>query len=62
MDKKMHKITTKMKTAEKDIKMGKAKQAAKVLKRAEEKNEKLVKIDREVRDPLIKKCKKAMKK
>ena len=62
MDKKMHQITKRMETAEKDIKAGKSKAATKVLKKAEKKNEKLVKIDREVRDPLIAKCKKTMKK
>lgn len=62
MDKKMHKVTEKMKVAEKDIKKGKTKAAVKMLKKAEKKNEKLVKIDRDVRDPLIEKCKKKMKK
>lgn len=62
MDKKMHKVTEKMKMAEKDIKKGKSKAAVKVLKKAEKKNEKLVKIDRDIRDPLIEKCKKKMKK
>lgn len=58
----MHKVTEKMKVAEKDIKKGKTKAAVKMLKKAEKKNEKLVKIDRDVRDPLIEKCKKKMKK
>ena len=58
MDKKMHKITESMKTAEKDVKMGKTKAAVKVLKKAEKKNELLVKIDKNVRDPLIDKAKK----
>ncbi len=58
MDKKMHQVTKRMKTAEKDIKKGKPKAASKVLKKAERKNEKLVKIDREVRDPIMKKFKK----
>lgn len=58
MDKKMHQVTKRMKTAEKDIKKGKSKKAVKVLKKAEKKNEKLVKIDRKVRDPIIKKAKK----
>lgn len=62
MDKKMHAVTKQIKTAEKDIKKGEPKKAAKVLKKAEAKNEKLVKIDREVRDPLVKECKKDMKK
>lgn len=55
MDKKMHKVTKSMKVAEKDIKMGKKKAAVKTLKKAEKKNEKLVKIDKKVRDPMIKK-------
>jgi hypothetical protein len=62
MDKKMHKVTEKMKVAEKDIKKGKKGAAVKTLKSAEKKNEKLVKIDRDVRDPMIDKCKKMMKK
>ena len=62
MDKKMHKITKSMKAAEKDVVKGKPKAAVKVLKKAEKKNEKLVKEDREVRDPLIKACGKKMKK
>lgn len=62
MDKKMHKVTKSIKVAEKDVKKGKKKEAVKVLKKAEKKNEKLVKIDREVRDPMIKECKKEMKK
>jgi len=62
MDKKMHKVTLEMKRAEKDIKKGKKKEAVKELSKAEKKNEKLVKIDREVRDPLIKKAKKMVKK
>lgn len=62
MDKKMHKITEKMKKASADMKKGKVKEAEKVLKGAEKKNEKLVKIDRTVRDPMIKKCKMEMKK
>ena len=61
MDKKMHKVTLKMKEAEKDIKKGKPKLAAKVLKNAEKKNEKLVKIDKNVRDPIIDKFKKMKK-
>lgn len=62
MDRKMHKVTEKMRVAEKDIKKGKLKAAKRTLKSAEKKNEKLVKIDRDVRDPLIDKCKKTMKK
>ena len=62
MDKKMHQVTKRMKTAEKDVKMGKKKAAVKVLKKAESKNEKLVKIDKKVRDPMIEKYKKLTKK
>ena len=62
MDKKMHQVTKKMQIAKDDIRKGKVKQAQKVLHKAEEKNEKLVKIDKNVRDPMIKKCKKEMKK
>jgi hypothetical protein len=62
MDKKMHQVTKKMKTAEKDLRMGKKKQAAEVLKKAEKSNEKLVKIDKEVRDPKIEKYDKMKKK
>lgn len=61
MDKKMHQVTKKIKKAEKDIRKGKEKEAVKVLKKAEKKNEKLVKIDKNIRDPLIKKCKKERK-
>lgn len=61
MDKKMHKVTTAMKMAEKDMKKGKGKMAVKVLKKAEKKNEKLVKMDKNVRDPMIDKFKKAKK-
>ncbi len=58
MDKKMHKVTEAMKKAEVDVKKNKPKAAIKVLKKAEKKNEKLVKIDKNVRDPLIDKAKK----
>jgi hypothetical protein len=51
-----------METAVRDINKGKKKAATTVLKKAEKKNEKLVKIDRDVRDPLIAKCKKSMHK
>ena len=61
MDKKIHKITKSMEKAEKDIKKGKPKAAAKVLKGAEKKNEKLKVEDRDVRDPIIDKFKKAKK-
>lgn len=62
MDKKMHQVTKKMEVAAKDISKGKPKEAKKVLKKAEKKNEKLVKIDKNVRDPMIKKCKKIISK
>jgi|HubBroStandDraft_5_1064220.scaffolds.fasta_scaffold5352342_1 hypothetical protein len=61
MDKKIHKVTLKMKKAQKDIEKGKPKQAVKVLKGAEKKNEKLKREDRDVRDPMIDKFKKAKK-
>lgn len=61
MDKKMHQVSKRIATAEKDIKKGKSKEAVKVLAKAEKKNEKLVKIDKNIRDPLIEKCKKSMK-
>lgn len=61
MDKKMHQVTERMKTAGKDIKKGATKKASEVLAKAEKKNEKLVKIDKDVRDPMIKKCKSEMK-
>jgi hypothetical protein len=62
LDKKMHQVTKRMKTAEKDVKKGAAKAAVKVLEKAEKKNEKLVKIDRDVRDPIIEKFEKMKKK
>lgn len=61
LDKKIHKITEKMRVAEKDIKKGKPKVAEKVLKGAEKKNEKLKREDRDIRDPMIDKFKKAKK-
>ncbi len=61
MDKKMAKVTKKIKVAEKDIKENKPKAAVKVLKGAAKKNEKLTKIDKEVRDPEIKAYKKMKK-
>lgn len=61
MDKKMHQVTEKMKKAEKILKRGNRPSAIKMIKSAEKKNEKLVKEDKNVRDPLIKKCKKEMK-
>src|SRR5665213_3194537 len=62
MDEKMAKVTKEMKMAEKDVKKGKPKAAVKELKKAEKKNVKLTKIDREERDPFIKKAKKMLKK
>lgn len=62
MDKKMHQVTKRIKTAAKDVKKGEPKAAVKVLDKAAKKNEKLVKLDRDVRDPMITKCKKEMKK
>lgn len=50
MDKKMKKVTQKIQKAEK------------LLKKSEKENMKLTKIDKNVRDPLIDKCKKDMKK
>ena len=61
MDKKMAKVTRQMKTAGRDIKKGKKKAALKVLQKAEKKNVKLTKIDREVRDPIMKKYAKMKK-
>lgn len=58
MDKKMHKVTEKMKVAEKDLRKHKPKEAVKVLKKAVKENERLVKIDKNVRDPMIDKYKK----
>lgn len=62
MDKKMAQVTKEMKVAEKDVKKGKKAAAVKTLKKAEKKNVKLTKLDREVRDPMLKKCKKVVKK
>lgn len=62
MDKKIHQVTKRMKTAEHDIRSGKKKAALKVLSKAEKKNEKLVKIDKKVRDPQVKAYKKMKKK
>lgn len=61
LDKKIHKITEKMRAAEKDVKSGKSKAAVQVLKGAEKKNEKLKVEDRDKRDPIINKFKKAKK-
>ncbi len=60
MDKKMHQVTKRMETAEKALRRGNKSEAVQVLDKAEKKNEKLVKIDKDVRDPMIKKCKKMM--
>lgn len=58
MDKKMRKVTKKIRHAEKDIKEGKPKMALKTLKKAEKKNVKLANFDEKVRDPEIKAYKK----
>jgi hypothetical protein len=58
MDKKMHKVTKQMQTAVKDVRKGDPKRAVKTLKKAEKKNEKLVRIDKTVRDPVIHKVEK----
>lgn len=58
----MAKVTKQMKTAGRDMKKSEPKAAMKALKGAEKKNVKLTKIDREERDPMIKKYKKIMKK
>lgn len=55
MDKKIHQITKKMKTAEKDIKKNQPQKAKEVLKKAEKQNEVLKRIDRDERDPIIEK-------
>ena len=62
MDRKMKNVTRYIKTAGRDIKSGKKSAALKALKGAEKKNVKLTKIDREIRDPLIKKAKKMERK
>ncbi len=59
VDKKMHQVTKRMETAQKDIKKGEPKAAEKVLKKAEKKNEKLVKIDKNQRDPVMHSVEKA---
>ncbi len=53
MDRRMHKVTKKIGTAEHNIRKGKSKAAERVLKAAATANEKLVKIDKNVRDPEI---------
>lgn len=58
MDKKMKVVTEEMKMAEKSLKKGKKKKALKTLHKAERENERLTKIDKEVRDPFIEKCEK----
>ncbi len=62
MDKAMHQVTKRIKTATHDLMKGQKKRAIEVLSKAAKKNEKLVKIDREVRDPEIKAYKKMKKK
>jgi hypothetical protein len=54
----MHKVTKKIETAEHNLRKGKAKAAERVLKAAASANEKLVKIDRDVRDPALEKYEK----
>lgn len=61
MDKKLHKVTKTIEVAAKDVKKGKPKAAVKALKGAVKKNEKLVKEDRDIRDPAMKKLAKAKK-
>lgn len=61
MDRKIHQVTKRMETAVRDIKKGKPREAAKVLKKAEKKNEVLKRIDRDKRDPMIEKYKKMKK-
>ena len=58
MDKKMRKVTKKIRRAEKDIRHGHPKDALKTLKRAEKKNEMLANFDEKVRDPEIRNYKK----
>ena len=60
MDKKMALVTGAIKTGERDIKAGKKGAAIKALEGAAKKNVKLTKEDRDVRDPLIERCKKDM--
>lgn len=62
MDRKMHKITRKIETAEGNIRKGKSKAAERVLKAAATANEKLVKIDKNIRDPEIEAYKKMKRK
>ena len=56
IDWKMRKVTGIMKKAESEIKKGKPNAAAKTIKQAEKKNDKLADIDEKVRDPKIAKC------
>jgi hypothetical protein len=58
MDRKMRKVTKKIRRAEKDIRHGHPKDALKTLKKAEHKNEMLANFDEKVRDPQIEKFKK----
>ena len=60
MDKKMAKVTRAIKTGERDVREGKSSAAIKALEGAAKKNVKLTKEDREVRDPLIERCKNDM--
>ncbi len=53
VDKKMAKVTKKIKQAEKDIENRKDKKAVEELKSAEKQNKKLTVIDKNVRDPKI---------
>lgn len=62
MDKKMAKVTREMKSAGRDAKRGKVASALKKLGKAEKENVRLTKEDREVRDPLIERCKRGAKK
>ena len=61
MDKKMRLVTKAIETAERDVKGKKPSKALDALKGAAKKNEKLTAIDKNVRDPLIAKCKAEMK-
>ena len=61
MDKKMRVVSKQMEAAEHEIAKGKPKLAEKTLKAVVKRNEKLVRYDKNVRDPLIDRCKKQMK-
>jgi hypothetical protein len=60
MDKELEQVSKKMKKAKAEIK-SKPKAAVATLKKAVKKNEKLVQIDKKKIDPMLKKCKAAMK-